>query len=264
VPGEHIVTAAHVVRQHWRSKVDGLEDPPIAWVVAGGRKMPVAVRAVDLMADIAVLGEVDGQRSEAFFEAWMAFKEFCESTGAVPLCTADFPVREPCPVHILTHDKGWVAGQAQQSHVNASALYILADDHIESGTSGGPVVTDDGLLLGVVSHAGGTGGPMNEVGIPRLHLAVPSYLLRTFSLLIVEASWSVVGTKLIQKYETLDCLPDLLPHRADRLRNVKGVGLLRWTDVIGVFSHCAEAASRVDERAFAVRALDWFRGKPIR
>ena len=179
VPGQMIVTAAHVVRRHWRSKVNGVEGQGVVTVAAGKWKAPVEVYAVDLVSDVAVLGEVDGYASEALYKASEAFDEFCESTEPVPLCTTDFERLKPFSVHILTHDKGWVTGHTEQRWNAGCYLLIRAEAPIAGGTSGGPVVTDEGLLLGVASHAAGpVDGPLLEVGMPQVHLVVPGFLLR--------------------------------------------------------------------------------------
>jgi len=117
---------------------------------------------------------------KAFDKAWHQFLKFCEATEPVPLCTTDFLVSDPFPVHILTHDKVGSAAKRSNSMSNASSLCVDAGADIAGSTSGGPVVTGDGLRLGVISHAGGPlGGAKTEVGIPLLYLTAPGYLLRT-------------------------------------------------------------------------------------
>ena len=57
----------------------------------------------------------------------------------------------------------------RQMAPDAQTLVLKPDEQIEPGTSGGPVVTDDGLLLGVVSMD-------MESSIPRPHLTAPVWL----------------------------------------------------------------------------------------
>jgi S1-C subfamily serine protease len=180
-----IVTAAHVVS--WSAEGGmALGDYYTENVKAGRRMLKVQPLAVEPVADIAVLGAVDDQASEEFSIAADAFRNFCESTVSVPICTADFPLHSPFPVHILTHTGRWIEARAEQCHVNANVLVVRASKGIEGGTSGGPVVTNDGLLLGVVSTAGGAvGEPSLEVCIPRLHLAAPGWLVRR----MVDPEW---------------------------------------------------------------------------
>jgi hypothetical protein len=49
---------------------------------------------------------------------------------------------------------------------------------IEGGTSGGPVVDDEGLLIGVVSNTGGSASDTEHRGsLPVAHLALPRWIL---------------------------------------------------------------------------------------
>jgi len=182
VPGQLIVTAAHVVS--WSAEGGmALGDRYVEEMQVGRRTLKVATLAVEPVADIAILGALDGQASPKDADA---FEAFCEATAPVPICTADFPPFAPFPVHVLTHTGRWVAGRAQQCAVNAPTLVIETSEGIEGGTSGGPVVTDDGLLLGVSSWFG---GPTDESGregdVPRLHLIAPGWLLRK----MVDPEW---------------------------------------------------------------------------
>jgi hypothetical protein len=50
------------------------------------------------------------------------------------------------------------------------------DALIEGGTSGGAVIDDGDLLVGVVSQAGGAEGQSQNGLIPRPHLALPAWV----------------------------------------------------------------------------------------
>jgi len=187
VPGQMIVTAAHVVS--WSAEGGmALGDYYVEDVKANRRVLKIQPLAVEPVADIAILGALDGQASEEFSAAAEAFEDFCKSTAPVPICTADFPLFCPFPVHILTHTGQWLDAHAQQCSINAPTLWIEAKEGIEGGTSGGPVVTNDGLLLGVVSTAGGpVGEPTLSGRVPRLHLAAPGWSVRT----MVDPEWEI-------------------------------------------------------------------------
>jgi hypothetical protein len=60
--------------------------------------------------------------------------------------------------------------------LDAHSLVLEPDEPLEPGTSGGPVVTTDGLLLGVVSWSGQ--GHTKAGSIPRPHLTAPVWLVR--------------------------------------------------------------------------------------
>jgi hypothetical protein len=185
--GGLILTAAHVV--HWtHTGLMALGDDaefvqPIEVVGGGraardlwprGRQLLVYPMAVEPLADLAVLGAPDGQ--------WMpepceAFEQFCEKTVGVDLATAEFPFNKPVPAYVLAHTGRWISGRVKQMAPAAPSLVLEPDEPIKGGTSGGPVVTADGLLLGVVSRSG-EGKAISTGSIPRPHLTAPVWLAR--------------------------------------------------------------------------------------
>jgi hypothetical protein len=198
VPGNLIVTAAHVVG--WTAEgamVDSYSSPFPEPIKAGEHTFTVDVLAVEPRADIAVLGALDylayPDESEAF-EAW------CDTTAPARLYTENLPIDESIrrpeglaerawrsvaqsvwiPAHILTHDKEWIEAKAQQIRRDSSFLVIKSSKWIEGGTSGGPVIADDGRLLGVISTSARTSyfnAPgeywLEQFPIPRPHRAAP-------------------------------------------------------------------------------------------
>jgi hypothetical protein len=97
----------------------------------------------------------------------------------VPLATEVLPLFEPRPAHILAHTGKWITARVQACAQGAHLLSVQTDVPIRGGTSGGPVVTDDGRLLGVVSHSGSAASsPESTGGIPRPHLTAPLWLVR--------------------------------------------------------------------------------------
>lgn len=154
IPGGYILTAAHCVDwDHTGGMVLG--DFYIQTIMAvNGEKYMVSPIAVEPCYDIAVMANVDGQAGEGLFNAWVAFEEFCESTPPVPLCIDAMPVEVPLDVMILSHCGHWISGKATQHRTPGSGSFALRPDTpIECGTSGGPIITADGRLLGVVSHS---------------------------------------------------------------------------------------------------------------
>jgi hypothetical protein len=133
---------------------------------------PLSARplAVEPVSDIAVLGALDVQE---FYYASIAFEEFCENTRPVRICLKDFPLFEPFPVYIYTHTKKWVQGNAQQCSPDANGLSIEMSENIERGTSGSPIVTEKGELVGIASVASS-----HEVFAPRPHVTLPIWALK--------------------------------------------------------------------------------------
>jgi S1-C subfamily serine protease len=184
VPGRMIGTAAHVIKRHdiWRR--DAIGDAHFERVRAhSGRRFLADVYAVEAISDIALLGEPDGQ---AFFKEHDDYQEIVDAIDPVPVFVDDFPRDERFTVHILTHNKGWVEAQARQVSRHGNVIATAADG-IDGGTSGGPVVIDDGRLIGVISTAGGTvGEPEREVTMARFNM-LPAPLVRT----MLDPEWEV-------------------------------------------------------------------------
>ncbi len=83
-----------------------------------------------------------------------------------------------------------------------------------------------------------------------------------FSLLISSEKASPVGVERLQKYQTLDVVRDTLRrHRPDGLQNLRGIGHITWRALGEVLADASSCAPREDERAYAVRAVEWLRGR---
>jgi len=113
-----------------------------------GELLKVAPLAVEPISDIALLGSLDDQE---FTEEAEAFKNFCEDTNPVPLYNSDFELFQEFRVHIYTHKGSWAKGIAMQCKEDAESLFLKADEQIEAGTSGSPIINDSGELVGIVS-----------------------------------------------------------------------------------------------------------------
>ena len=147
IPGNMILTAAHCVSMNLDAV--NLNDGPIEHIItAKGEQLTVEAIAVEPVNDIAVLGSLDEQeRSE---EAG-AFEAFCRSTKAVKICLARFEAFESFPVHILNANGKWIWAKAKKCHEDAQVFIVEPDENIEAGASGGPIVTEDGELVGIVT-----------------------------------------------------------------------------------------------------------------
>jgi len=63
---------------------------------------------------------------------------------------------------------------------DAQSLYVEADEQIEGGTSGGPIIDDSGDLVGIVSNFSLIAKVQNRSygSSPRPHLALPVWVCR--------------------------------------------------------------------------------------
>jgi S1-C subfamily serine protease len=178
VPGEYVLTAAHCLGWRGEERIALGEDPEFyeQIVAADGRTITLSPYAIDSVSDLAVLGAVDGGASPNFLEAFFAF---CADTVPVPIALDEFVVRVARNVFLFTHNKGIIPARATLGRPDAYTLVLETDESVDGGTSGGPVVTREGKLLGILSNAGGPpGGPQCQCRILRIHLAAPVWLIR--------------------------------------------------------------------------------------
>lgn len=95
----------------------------------------------------------------------------------MPLSNRTLCVRESCAVFVLTHAGKWLSGTVTRygvPHQPPGSRFALRCKGIKGGTSGGPVVTGDGRLLGVISWSGTN---RDDSSIPVAHLALPFWVL---------------------------------------------------------------------------------------
>ena len=137
--------------------------------------LKVAPVFIESVSDLAVLGPLDRY---AYDEEWVeAYESFIDGTKPVSLwggrATAPFGIR------IRSHKKTWITGTAENPRVDDPIIWIRTDERIEGRESGGPIVTDSGELVSVVTTAGGYLGMTNEGHAPLLRHALPAWIYRT-------------------------------------------------------------------------------------
>ena len=180
IRGGFILTAAHVIG--WTSNGDMTLSPEYFYetVEVAGVNIRATVRALEPCSDIAFLGEPDNQseRDEA-----LAFDEAISAIEGVSLHTRDLPLGTEVQVHVFSHLGEWIEAEACQWRQGARSLAITSKFQIPSGTSGGPVVTDDGELIGVVSQSSevNAAGEMCTGTVFRADLALPVWVMKSIS-----------------------------------------------------------------------------------
>jgi hypothetical protein len=86
----------------------------------------------------------------------------------------------------------------------------------------------------------------------------------SFSLLISSEHRSPIGVQRLREYSDFSVARSrLVKHRADGLANLNSIGQLTWSQLADVLRNAEGAASREDERAYAVRAADWLRDRVL-
>lgn len=163
VPGGFILTAAHCIDWHGTGRMALGEYYFEQVETRDGASFRLAPYAVEPVADIAALGELDKQELPDDADA---FEEWRESIKPVPLSRGfdDWckdganGEKQSFRVHVLSHTGEWIEGDAKRTFsrdLPNAGFFLVARDPIRSGTSGGPIVDDAGCLVGVVSNTPG-------------------------------------------------------------------------------------------------------------
>ena len=184
VPGNFIITAAHVVKFDCRG-IMALDEPEYGEFHVErircsqyGYVEGVTV-AVEPVSDIAVVGPMDGQERG---EQCQAFERFCEKTKPVPLCCDELKPDQSFPIQVYTHLGKWITGSATAFCLNPKILVLKMHEPCGHGTSGGPVVNEAGKLVGVWSQSRGIGrgDEMRQTATqcPYLAMALPVWVRR--------------------------------------------------------------------------------------
>lgn len=175
VPGGYILTAAHCIRKgmSYEELADG--NPHMHRIrTASGLELVVDLIAVEPRADIAVLAAGERQEEVRTFDDWAG------QTLPVPLSSG---VPQGWDMHVavlvLNRNRTWVSARVDGAP-GAQTLSFPVPVEVESGASGGPVVTAAGALLGLVSMCSdsASGGEESdcECGITNPSRALPVWL----------------------------------------------------------------------------------------
>jgi len=178
VSGDLILTAAHCIRFSLEGEMV-FDTHFIEEIETKSGPIKACAWAVEPVSDIAVVGALDYQ---AFDKEVEDFEEFCINTPSVPLYQGDFPLFEASQVHIYTHKGTWIKGNVTLYRKGANQLGLEADEQIEQGTSGGPIINDKGELVGIASNI--SVPPEDTLqenykatgSVPRPHLTLPVWI----------------------------------------------------------------------------------------
>lgn len=153
VPGKYILTAAHCINFSCKGDM-AVRAPFFEDIQTSKGKIRATPYLVEPVSDIAVLGCLDGQVHEEAED----YERICGSIEPVPVCTENYEIDKPFDVFIYTHEKKWLRVKAicqdplWGEWIHAGTITTRHRDVLKGGTSGGPIVNEDGELLGVVSQ----------------------------------------------------------------------------------------------------------------
>jgi hypothetical protein len=80
---------------------------------------------------------------------------------------------------VLDHDKEWIEAEVvcRSDPKDGARLHLQATSEIKNGASGGPVINDEGHLVGLVSFVDDRASKGTYYGMtPRPHLALPVWV----------------------------------------------------------------------------------------
>lgn len=120
-----------------------LDDVTVVKIRVADGELRTRVASVDPVSDIA-----DQDCTDDYF----AFCESCESQTPVPL---SFGKKEPSKAFsawIRTHYGTWIRCRAEVFRKISSTIALTAEGQVRGGTSGGPVVDENGEVLGIASN----------------------------------------------------------------------------------------------------------------
>jgi S1-C subfamily serine protease len=147
IEGGLIITASHCV--DWNNEGGmTLGDHFLSKITTDAGILTASISAVEPVSDIAIL---ESPNSQTFYEESNAFDDYFENIKPVKLCLETPNRFKSFPVWVWTHLNKWVAGEATFYGGNSTFGY-KTDVEITGGTSGGPIVNENGELVGVVSQ----------------------------------------------------------------------------------------------------------------
>jgi hypothetical protein len=178
IAGGYVLTAAHCIEWDARGGIvlgDFLVEP----IRIGDEEVRGTPIVIEACSDIAVLSIEDLELRDpvAFERDAETWKARLATVKPVPLFVDDIEERKPFAVHIRSHKGEWIDGRATLWREGSHVVCVKAARQVEGGSSGGPIVTDAGELLGVVSNCS-IGDDCTGM-VYRPHLSLPGWLLWT-------------------------------------------------------------------------------------
>lgn len=174
VPGEFVLTAAHCVNVPYTG---GAVLGDYLWEEIETEKetFRMGIYAVEPVNDIAVLGAADNQELPGIEQD--KYLSFIENTKPVPIYMSKLPSKGSLEVHVFTHLNKWNSGELFYRGIHGNA-HIKFHKKIIGGTSGSPIVSSEGELIGLVSNTSEEKVENRYEGTcPLIRFALPVWLI---------------------------------------------------------------------------------------
>jgi hypothetical protein len=174
IGNNYVLTAAHCLEYDTQGGII-MEDYPIYYIDRPeGDPLWCSPVCIDPCSDLAVVGPCDSQASSKHF---LDFLGFFEDLVPIRIRRDPLPLDEAVKIEIRTHLGTWVTGRMEQCTAGSPFAFLDTDENILGGTSGGPIVDEDGNIVSIVSCFGGSDGETttSRNSIPSLWL--PPWLL---------------------------------------------------------------------------------------
>jgi hypothetical protein len=143
VYGEFILTAAHCINYVLSGDMV-LGGHYLQNILSRETELLTSPVVVEPLSDIGVLGDPSGDDGEDSIDYLCWFEEL----KPVPICFDSYEPFTELNVFILNHKLQWIKGVAKRS---SCFLSIECEAPIEGGTSGGPVINENGEIVGIIS-----------------------------------------------------------------------------------------------------------------
>jgi hypothetical protein len=149
VKGGFVLTASHCLQWDYDTGTGATlgGQLPFDIVCSTGKTFRLGAHFVDVVSDVAVLGPLD---SQVFPEDCEAFEAFCNEVDGLDICKTLPNEREEFPLKVWSHEGFEIDCTGDMWDHLGTKIWVTGP--IKGGTSGGPIVNQNGELISIVSQ----------------------------------------------------------------------------------------------------------------